>query len=288
MPTFATPAPVLLTVDIAAGAYVHVVATDRAESEVVVRPHRPERKADRRAADETQVELVDGRLTVWLRREGALPWVNTGTVDVAVTVPAGSALDVASGAGDVRCDGAFADVAARTGAGAVRVDRCANLRARSGAGAVTVESVAGVADVGTGSGAVRVSEAGAARVKSGNGAISLGTVAGEAQVKAANGDVRIDRAAGPVVARSAHGRVAVGELVRGTAALTSASGSIDIGIARGTAAWLDLHTSHGRVTNQLDVTGEPAPGSDVLEVRARTSSGDVTVRRAAERTLRSM
>lgn len=282
MPTFATPAPVLLTADISASAHIHVVATDRPESEVTVRPHCPERQADRRSAEETQVELVDGRLTVWLRPPRAIVWLGGGAVDVTVAVPAGSALDLMTGAGDVRCDGGFADVTVRTGSGVVRVDACASLRVRSGAGDVVVQRAGGAADVGTGSGSVWVREAGAVRVKSGNGDVTLGSILGEVQVKSANGNIRVDRAAGPVVARSAHGRVVVGELVRGTASLTSASGSIDVGIARGTAAWLDLHTAHGRVTNQLDITGEPTAEGNVLEVRARTSNGDVTVRRAVE------
>jgi hypothetical protein len=49
----------------------------------------------------------------------------------------------------------------------------------------------------------------------------------------------------------------------------------------GVAAWLDLSTGYGNVRNDLDAAGRPAPGEDTVEVRARTSFGDITVSRSA-------
>ena len=33
--------------------------------------------------------------------------------------------------------------------------------------------------------------------------------------------------------------------------------------------------------NDLDATGQPGPGEDAVEVRARTSFGDITIHRSA-------
>ena len=57
-------------------------------------------------------------------------------------------------------------------------------------------------------------------------------------------------------------------------------GEIEVGIRAGTAARLDVHTQFGRVHNQLDVTDGPGPSDQTVEVRARTSYGDIVIRRA--------
>jgi hypothetical protein len=46
------------------------------------------------------------------------------------------------------------------------------------------------------------------------------------------------------------------------------------------AAWLDLTTRFGNVHNDLDAAERPEPGEDAVEVRARTSYGDITVHRS--------
>jgi hypothetical protein len=56
---------------------------------------------------------------------------------------------------------------------------------------------------------------------------------------------------------------------------------VEVGIRDGVAAWLDLDTRFGKVHNDLDAAEQPAPGEETVEVRARTSFGDITVRRAA-------
>jgi hypothetical protein len=57
-------------------------------------------------------------------------------------------------------------------------------------------------------------------------------------------------------------------------------GDLDIGIAEGTAAWLEVNTGFGHVRNQLDNTTRPDHTDDTAEVRARTSYGDITIHRS--------
>jgi len=57
-------------------------------------------------------------------------------------------------------------------------------------------------------------------------------------------------------------------------------GRVDIGIRLGVAAWLDLDTKFGKVYNDLESTARPQPGEPTVEVRARTSFGDITIHRA--------
>ena len=71
-------------------------------------------------------------------------------------------------------------------------------------------------------------------------------------------------------------------MTRGAAALKTGLGEIEIGISAGTAARLDVHTQFGQVHNQLDAADGPRPADQAVEVRARTSYGDIMIRRAPD------
>jgi hypothetical protein len=57
-------------------------------------------------------------------------------------------------------------------------------------------------------------------------------------------------------------------------------GAVEIGIADGSAAWLDLNTHFGHLHNTLEAGGPPGPNDDRVEVRARSAMGDITVHRS--------
>jgi hypothetical protein len=83
-----------------------------------------------------------------------------------------------------------------------------------------------------------------------------------------------------VMARTAYGSLRIGEVLRGSVELQTSYGGIEIGVRRGTAAWLELNSKNGRVHNALDTTNGPAEGDDTVEIRASTSYGDIMIRRA--------
>ena len=89
------------------------------------------------------------------------------------------------------------------------------------------------------------------------------------------------RAQSPGADPPAHGDIRLGEVVRGAVVAKTAYGRIDVGIRDGVAAWLDLNTAFGKVRSELDASEQPTSGEDVVELKARTAYGDVTVRRAA-------
>ena len=130
-------------------------------------------------------------------------------------------------------------------------------------------------------GCASATSTGTAVVKNSNGNTELGTVTGDVRARAANGDISVDRAAAGVDAKTANGGIRIGEVTRGSVVLKTAMGDLEIGIAEGTAAWLDLDTGYGRVSNAL-AAAERARASPTtsVEVRARTSFGDITVRRS--------
>jgi DUF4097 and DUF4098 domain-containing protein YvlB len=148
-------------------------------------------------------------------------------------------------------------------------------------GNIAVDRALGDADVTTGSGDVRIGQIeGAAVIKNSNGDTVVGEVTGDLRVKSANGRISIDRAHASVIAKTANGNVRIGEVVRGAIVLETAAGELEVGIREGTAAWLDVSSHYGRVRNSLDEAGSPEKSDATVEVRARTSYGDINIRRA--------
>jgi DUF4097 and DUF4098 domain-containing protein YvlB len=284
MPTYDTPHPVTATVELVVGD-LRIVAADRADTVVEVRPSDPGSDADVRAADQTRVEYADGLLLVKTPKQRGLGlFGKPGSVDVTVDLPARSKVQVDSGVGGVRSTGTLGACRVKSGAGDVQVDRVegGRLSLEIGAGRVDVDTVAGRADVSTCSGRLQVREIdGPAVVKNSNGDSWIGLVTGDLRINAANGDIAVDRAGGDVVASTANGGITVGAVTRGTVSLKTGFGEIEVGIPAGTAAKLDVSTSFGRIRNQLESTDGPQETDETVDLRARSSYGDIVIRRSA-------
>src|SRR4029079_6136461 len=133
----------------------------------------------------------------------------------------------------------------------------------------------------TSSGALRIDRIdGTAVVRNSNGDTRIGDVTGDLRATSANGNIVVDRARATVIAKTANGDIRLDEVAQGPILAETARGRVGIGIPDGVAAWLDLKTQFGRVANNLDEVGEPEPGADTVEVRARTAFGDITIHRA--------
>jgi len=279
MPTYSTPEPIQAVVEFAVGE-ARISASDRGDTVVEVRPSDANHDADVQAAERTRVEFVAGRLEVKGPKQRR-PFGKAGSIDVTVALPTGSRLSGTSGMGTFRSEGQLGNSRLSTGAGDILLAGTGTLDANSGVGAVTVEEVDGTADVSTGSGRIRLGAVhGNAEIKNSNGDTWVGEVRGDLRVKSANGSVDVDRAQGGVEATTANGALRVGGLTKGSASLKTALGAVEIGIADGTAAQLDLHTTLGTVRNQMEVTDRPDPADQVVEVYARTGYGDITIRRS--------
>ena len=283
MPTYDTPHPVSATVELVVGD-LRIVAADRTDTVVEVRPSDPGSDADVRAADQTRVEYADGLLLVKTPKQRGLGlFGKPGSVDVTVDLPARSKVQVDSGAGGVRTTGTLGACRVKSGAGDVQLDRVegGRLSLEIGAGRVDVDTVAGRADISTGSGRLQVREIdGPAVVKNSNGDSWIGLVTGDLRINAANGDIAVDRAGGDVVASTANGGITVGAVTRGTVSLKTGFGEIEVGIPAGTAAKLDVSTSFGRIRNQLESTDGPQETDETIDLRARSSYGDIVIRRS--------
>src|SRR5829696_7847461 len=241
MPVFDTPEPISVTVDLGVGD-LRVVAGDRADTVVEVHPTDPAKKGDVTAAEQTRVEYAGGRLLIKAPKNWRryTPLAGADSVDVQVELPAGSHLRGEAGVAALRCQGRLGECHYKTGLGDIQLDQADAVQLRTGMGDVAVDL----------------------RANTANGRISVGRARETVAAKSANGDVRL------------------GEVAHGIVDAQTAMGKVEIGIRDGVAAWLDLNTRYGTVRNDLDATGRPEPGEDAVEVRARTSAGNITIHRS--------
>lgn len=282
MPTFDTPAPISLTVEFGVGD-LRVLAADCGDTIVEVRPSDDAKQADVNAAEQTRVELAGGRLLIRAPK-GWRQWTPRGggeSIDVEVTLPAGSDVRVEAGVATLRCAGRLGECHLKTGVGEIRLEQAGPVRVKTGAGDITVERAMDHAILATGSGTVQIGSIdGTAEIKNSGGDTWIGEVTGELTVRAANGTIAVDHADAGVAARTANGDVRLGEVATGAVLAETGYGKLDIAIREGVAAWLDFNTGFGRVHNELERVDPPGPGQDTVEIRARSGFGDITVRRS--------
>ncbi len=162
-------------------------------------------------------------------------------------------------------------------------------------------------DVKTASGDVNVGEVAAdSSVKTASGNVALDTVGGRTRVQSASGDVAIQRAGGDVTVQlvsgdlwirdagaSVHANTVSGDqrieaVMEGVVEAHSVSGDVMIGVRRGSRVYVDANTISGSTSSELELTDAPASETDepddeapLVEVRAKTVSGDVSIVRAA-------
>ncbi|WET81748.1 DUF4097 family beta strand repeat-containing protein [Amycolatopsis sp. QT-25] len=213
------------------------------------------------AVAQTRIEKVGNRLVVQAPKAWQLK-----NVPLAVTVraPAGSHLEVRAGAADVTVTGS-----------AGRADLL------TGAGKVALERADGSAIVRTGTGDVKLGPTlSGLQLRTGSGSVEASSVSGSASVATGTGDVWLGEVAGEVLARTGSGDLSVADAASGTLELTTGSGEVRVGIRGGVSAEIDLSSTTGSVSSELDVA-ESAPSEVSLKVRARTGTGDAVVTSAA-------
>jgi hypothetical protein len=179
MQTFTTPAPISAVLDIPAGR-IQVIAADRSDTTVEVRPANATEARDVKAAEQLTVGYDNGVLRI-----EAAPARNrilgpSGAVEVTVQLPAGSRVEAKAADAEFRGVGRLGDVAFDGARGAVKLDESATTRLTLLAGDVAVGRLGGPAEISTQQGDIHVAEAT-------GGAVVLRTQSGDVSVGAARG-----------------------------------------------------------------------------------------------------
>lgn len=245
--TFATPGPVSLVIRIPAGD-IEIETGEVADTTVELEVRGLDAdELEREARIEARARGSSSHEIVLEARPPGFASLD-GEYRVRVSVPHGA---------DVRAEVASADLRGRGRFGEVEL--------ASASGDVAFEDVAGAAKVDTASGDIALERVGSGRINS------------------ASGDVAVGEAAGPVEVNTASGDVAVRSAIEGAVKVHSASGDVEVGIAKGSRLWVDAQSASGETSSELELeAGEPIAdeGGPLVELRAQTMSGDISIRRA--------
>ena len=277
MRTFDTPRPIRLRVSFGAGE-IAITAAETAQTTVDVTPYRDD-EAARDLASRTTIDHHDDEVLVDVPRQSFGFFGRKPALRLAVTVPTGSALHIRTESGDVEAHGNFGETSIESGSGDVRLDSvAAEARIRTGSGDAFVERVKDSLRIESGSGDLTIGQVfGDASISTGSGDISIDVVAGDVRVNSASGDVTVQAARSSVFANTASGDLQLLRVERGRVRATSASGDVHIGVASGTAAWLDVTTLSGNVASDLDGTEQPGEHEETVQLQVNTASGDITL-----------
>src|SRR5690349_20976621 len=151
MPSFDTPRPITLALEIGVGD-VRIVASERADTVVDVRPTDPGKHGDVAAAEQTRVELTGDRLLIkspktWRRYT---PRGGAESIDVDVALPEGSQLRAEVALATVQVTGRLGECRIDNGFGDIALDETGPLEVKTGGGEIAVEHIGGDANVKTG------------------------------------------------------------------------------------------------------------------------------------------
>lgn len=281
MPTFDTAESISVTINLVIGD-VQISASDRTDTVVDVGPTDGSNESDLKAAELTRVEYAGGTLLVKAPKQRGLGFLGKpGSVDVTIALPAGSHVRGEASVATFRCHGRLGECRFKTALGDIQLDETGALHLNTSVGDITVDRANGNIEGATGSGTVLIREIdGSAVLKNSNGDIRVGEVTGDLRLNTANGGIFVDRALTTATAKTANGDIRFGEVVRGSVVLETGMGELEVGIREGTAARLDVGSRYGRVHNSLDASNGPEPSDETVEVRARTSFGDISIRRS--------
>ncbi|MFF4495588.1 DUF4097 family beta strand repeat-containing protein [Streptomyces sp. NPDC001546] len=196
MQTYPAAAPVRTVLDIPAGR-IQLIAADRADATVEVRPADASKNRDVKAAGETTVEFRDGVLTIAATPARSRIMGDSGSVEVTVQLPAGSTVEATVAVAGFRAAGRLGEVVLKGAHAEVELEETASARVTLQAGDVVLGRLGGPAQISTQKGDITVTEAvrGAVTLTTQHGAITVGAARGaSATLDAATGHGRIHNA----------------------------------------------------------------------------------------------
>src|SRR5918997_1966775 len=123
MPTFATPGPISVTLDLII-ADVRLRAGDRADTVVTIAPRNPSESEDVELAERTRVEFADGRMEIRAPRtwRSISPFRSGGALDIEIDLPAGSEVRGEASIAEVHAAGELGPCRFKTSVGDLTFD----------------------------------------------------------------------------------------------------------------------------------------------------------------------
>lgn len=226
-----------------------VLGTNRAGAEASLAHARVDFDAGRRTLEIETAPSSSGRPAAGLRAAMRGDWFSSGTgdLDVVVTLPEGSDLQVSTVSGDTTVAVALGDVKVSSASGdVVATDTLTSFDVRTASG-----------DVSTGRVITRL------RCKSASGDLVLGGAAAKTDIVSASGDV------------------VVTTIDPGVLSVNVASGDVTVHVATGLVVDVSGNTVSGHLGSEIDLSGVSGNDSseDVSFIKVNTISGDILIDR---------
>lgn len=262
--TFEIDGPAELEITLASGG-IEIDPSHDGRVEVELVAHDEE---SQRLVEQARIELRGRHLLVDVpEKRGGFNFSLFGRsgIDCRVKCPQGSSVTARTRSADLRARGTIGGLQAQTASGDVRADVVSgDVRVKSASGDLSVSTVRGSLDAQTASGDVEA-----------------GIVRGRLDAQSASGDVRVEEACDDVRAAVVSGDLTLDAVSSGNVSLQSVSGDLTIGVRRGSRVYLDCNTLSGDTSSELELQNDvPAGDGPLVEIRAKTVSGDVHIRRA--------
>ena len=279
MHTFHTPEPVDLRVELWQGK-VNVVAGDTDTTTVELVPTRGDSAATD-LIENARVEQRGSEIVVLMPKSKSGLFRTKAEVEATIRVPSNSNAKLETASADIETRGTLGNLTATSGSGEVSLDRGADVEVRTGSGDITLETATGSCDVKCGSADVRIGSIGAdAEILAGSGDVVVGSAAAAFKVKIGSGDLVLSSAGHAVDAMSGSGDLVLKRIEQGRVKVKAGSGDISIGVAEGTAAYLDIMTVTGDVSSDLEASDAPDGHDRTVDINIQSGSGDIQLRRA--------
>ena len=214
------------------------------------------------------------------------------SVTVRVNLPEGAEIQVSTAAGDIGAEGAYGEARLGTASGDISVDRVSgDLSASTASGEIKASLVEGKTELTTASGDVVCDLLhGPARIRTASGDVAVREAHAHLSTQTASGDVRVGELRDGCQLQTASGDQELERAVSGHAQLQTMSGDLVVGVPRGTDVAVDAETMTGNLSSEIELSTEPpgneptglagaGPGGHRLELKARTVTGDLVIKR---------
>jgi DUF4097 and DUF4098 domain-containing protein YvlB len=276
---FDTSEPVDLKVELSTG-HIRVVSADTTQTIVELEPMHGDNYAKELIAN-ARVEQHGNKISVIMPKNKGGFFGRKGQVRATIEVPHESNLKIDTGSADLEARGRFGQANVNSGSGDIQIDQIASGDLKAGSGDIDVERVTAEVKAKTGSGDVTLGPVGGScDVMAGSGDVVLSTVEGSLKVKTGSGDVMVAAGGDRVDAMAGSGDLLIKQVDRGEVFAKTGSGDVTIGVAAGTAAYLDIQTVTGDVKSALDTTEAPVDGDATVSINVVSGTGDVVLQRA--------
>jgi hypothetical protein len=274
MPTwdFNTAGPVRLELEIPMGRVeIETVAGDQTHVELeALTSAGQDLVAESRVESRESGGVYEVRVLVPQRSGWFISFERDPHIQLRITCPTNAELSVRTKSADVTARGEYGEVDIKTASGDVTVEEIAgDARAKTASGDVHLEKVGG-----------------ATRVNSASGDVAIQRAENDVTVQLVSGDIWIRDAGASVHANTVSGDQRIEAVVEGVVESHSVSGDVWIGVRRGSRVYVDANTISGSTSSELELTDAPAGSvsedeeGPLLEVRAKTVSGDISIARA--------